>query len=109
MQDLSQEEIKTLYNIEPDLIKNSMFRISANPEIEASEITVIEAKDSNALATVQQAVGTRQQNKYSQWEKGIPDQFTVVKDYKTATQDDYIIYVVSPAAENIIQIFKSFF
>ncbi|MDF2685567.1 MAG: hypothetical protein K0S55_748 [Clostridia bacterium] len=109
MNDLTQQEIDNLYNIKPDLIKNSMFRIATNPEIEASEIAVIETTGSAALTSVQQSVGTRQQSKYSQWENGIPDQFTIVKDYKTTTKGNYILYVVSPSADKIIEIFNSFF
>ena len=109
MKEMSQSEIDTLYNIDPELIKNSIFLTATNPEIEASEIVLIKTTGSTALTSVQQSIGTRQQNKYSQWENGIAEQFAIVKDYRIYTQDNYILYVVSPAADNIKEIYKSFF
>lgn len=109
MKELTQSEIDSLYEIDPDLIKEAIFRTANSPEIDASEIVLIETTSSSSLALVQQAIGTYQQKKYTQWENGIEEQFDYVKDYRTVAEGNYFLYVVSPAADSIIEIFKSFF
>lgn len=74
--------------------------------VHATEIGVFEVKDGNVDA-IQTAIDKRQADLEKTWETYLPDQLELVKNSKVVTKGDFMLYVISSNADDIVAKFES--
>ncbi|MGI6028200.1 MAG: DUF4358 domain-containing protein [Candidatus Heteroscillospira sp.] len=74
--------------------------------VHATEIFIAKASSDN-METVKNGIALRKQNLLDQWSTYLPEQYELVENAKTVTSGDYILFVVAPSADTIVNIFTA--
>lgn len=75
--------------------------------LQADEVWLIQAKDSEALERLTALAQTRQAAKEDETVSYLPDQYTIVTESKLLTEGLYLAYLVSPDVETLSAAFES--
>jgi len=74
--------------------------------LSVEEIWLIEAKNADAAKRIMEAAQYRIDEKASETENYLPEQYAIVKQAKLLQQGNYIALFVSPNAEEMAKLFK---
>ena len=74
--------------------------------IKSDQIIVLKAKDESKVEDLKAALEKVKEGQMSTWETYLPDQYELVKANKIQTQGNYVLYVTSSQAEEIVKIFE---
>jgi soluble cytochrome b562 len=108
LMELPAENVSTLYHLDPELLEEYTILIPLM-NVKTNEISVLKVKDSKDIATVEEAVKQRAADVQKQFETYLPDQYENAKNYKLVTKGNYVIFVISDKADELIEAFDSFF
>ncbi|MFJ7734774.1 DUF4358 domain-containing protein [Lysinibacillus sp. NPDC097287] len=108
LMELSAEEMQNLYNIDPAKLEDFSVRIPMM-NVKSNEIAIFKVKDANDLAEVEAAVKTRAENVMKNFEQYLPDQYENAKNHKIVVKGNYVLFVISDQADELIKVYDSFF
>lgn len=94
------------YGIDTALLKSYQVNMPMMV-VHASEIAVFELKDAKDASKVLSGINKRYEQMYETWSTYLPDQFELVKNYKTAQKGNYVLFVISDEASTIVSNFNS--
>lgn len=108
LEELSEEEMKSLYIIAPSMLEDFSVRIPMM-NIKTNEIAIFKVKDANDIPDVEAAVKERAENVMKQFEHYLPDQYENAKNYKIVVKGNYVLFVISDRADELIKVYDGFF
>lgn len=108
LMELSEEEMKSLYIIAPSMLEDFSVRIP-KMNIKTNEIAIFKVKDANDIPDVEAAVKARAENVMKTFEQYLPDQYENAKNYKIVVNGNYVLFVISDRADELIKVYDSFF
>jgi len=106
--ELQSDQVKEIYNIDAEKLEDYSIRIPMM-NVKTNEIAILKVKDAKDVADVELAVKQRAENVKKQFETYLPDQYENAKNYKLVTKGNYILLVISEAADEIVKVYDSFF
>lgn len=101
-----------------DTLLSSIYGINASDLVEyvckmpamnttATEFFIGEVKDGK-MDTVKAALEARQDALDEEWSKYLPEQYELVQNYQLVTSGNYVIFVISDQADDVVSIFNSY-
>ena len=101
-----------------DTLLSSIYGINASDLVEyvckmpamnttATEFFIGEVKDGK-MDTVKAALEARQAALDEEWSKYLPEQYELVQNYQLVTSGNYVIFVISDQADDVVSIFNSY-
>lgn len=106
--ELSEEELQNLYNIDPAKLEEYSVRIPMMG-VKTNEIAILKVKDAADVADVKAALETRADNVMKTFEQYLPDQYEQAKNYKIVVKGNYVLFLISDRADDLIKVYDSFF
>ncbi|WP_239617781.1 DUF4358 domain-containing protein [Cohnella mopanensis] len=108
LMELEAGMVQQLYHLDPALLEQYTIRIPLM-NVKTNEISILKVKDAKDVATVEAAVKQRAADVQKQFETYLPDQYELSKNYKLVTKGNYVLFVISEKADEIVKSFDSFF
>ena len=108
LMELSEEELQNLYNIDPAKLEEYSVRIPMM-NVKTNEIAVLKVKDAADVADVEAAIKTRAENVMQSFEQYLPDQYEIAKNYQIVVKGNYVLFVISDRADDLIKVYDNFF
>ncbi|WP_336774977.1 DUF4358 domain-containing protein [Paenibacillus sp. MMO-58] len=106
--ELDADEVKNLYHLDPALLEAYSIKTPLM-NVKTNEVAVLKVKDAKDLETVKKAVEQRAADVQKQFESYLPDQYENAKNYKTAEQGSYVLFVIDEHADEMVTAFNAFF
>lgn len=106
--ELTAEELKNLYNLDAAKLEDYSVRIPMM-NVKTNEIAIFKVKDAKDVAEVEAAVKTRAENVMKTFEHYLQDQYENAKNYKIVTKGNYVLFVISDQADELIKVYDRFF
>jgi cytochrome P450 len=107
MQDLTMDQISTLYGISSAQVEQFAGKI-ATSGILADEIIMIEAKDADAAKEIKSAVDARYQAKLDEMKDYLPDEYSKSRRARSCRQKLVAMFIASEqSAQTMIDLFNA--
>ena len=106
--ELSEEQLKDFYNIDAAKLEDFTVRMPMM-NVKTNEIAIFKVKDAKDVAEIEAAAKERAENVAKQFEQYLPDQYENAKNYKLVTKGNYVLMVISESADELINVYDSFF
>lgn len=100
------EMFEDTYGIDTSLLKDYYVSMSMM-NVHATEIAVFELNDEKDAEIVMEGIEKRQKALEEQWKTYLPDQYEIVKNYKTAQKGNKILFVINESADKIVENFNN--
>ena len=108
LMELDAEGVKNFYHMDPALLEEYTMR-SPMMNVQTNEIAIMKVKDAKDIPTVEAAIKQRAEDVQKQFETYLPDQYENAKNYKLVTKGNYVFFVISDKADELIKAYDSFF
>ena len=108
MMEVTDEQVQEVYNIDPATLEDYAIRIPMM-NIKTNEIAILKVKDAADVPAVEEAVKQRAATVQQQFEMYLPDQYENAKNYKLVTKGNYVLFVISDQADELVTVYDSFF
>ena len=108
MMELTDEQVQEVYNIDPEKLADYAIRIPMM-NVKSNEIAILKVKDEADVPAVEEAVKQRAQIVQQQFETYLPDQYENAKNYKVVTKGNYVLFVISDQADELVTEYDRFF
>ena len=108
MMELTDEQVQDIYNIDPEKLADYAIRIPMM-NVKSNEIAILKVKDVADVPAVEEAVKQRAQTVQQQFETYLPDQYENAKNYKVVTKGNYVLFVISDQADELVAEYDRFF
>lgn len=108
LQAADSDTFKSLYEINPDEIEGFCL-YTANTNIKADEIALIQAKDAETLKSIQDQAAQRLKDKEASFKDYLPEEYYKIQKSVLKTHGNYLLLVVSPDSEKIEASFDNAF
>ena len=108
MMELTDEQVQEIYNIDPEKLADYAIRIPMM-NVKSNEIAILKVKDVADVPAVEEAVKQRAQTVQQQFERYLPDQYENAKNYKVVTKGNYVLFVISDQADELVTEYDRFF
>lgn len=108
MMELTDEQVQEVYNIDPTKLADYAIRIPMM-NVKSNEIAILKVKDVADVLAVEEAVKQRAQTVQQQFETYLPDQYENAKNYKVVTKGNYVLFVISDQADELVTEYDRFF
>ncbi|WP_256761675.1 DUF4358 domain-containing protein [Cohnella sp. WQ 127256] len=108
LMELDPEMIENLYHLDAALFEEYTIRTPLM-NVQTNEIAIVKVKDAKDIATVEAAIKQRATDVQKQFETYLPDQYENAKNYKLVTKGNYILFVISDKADELVKAYDSFF
>ena len=108
MMELPAEQMQDIYHIDPEKFEDYAIRIPMM-NVKTNEIAVMKVKNSDDVPEVEDAVKQRAADVQKQFETYLPDQYENAKNYQLVTKGNYVLFVISDQADELVKVFNSFF
>ena len=108
MMELTDEQVQEVYNIDPEKLADYAIRIPMM-NVKSNEIAILKVKDVADVPAVEEAVKQRAQIVQQQFETYLPDQYENAKNYKVVTKGNYVLFVISDQADELVTEYDRFF
>lgn len=106
--EVEENMLADLYHLAPSLLEDYSIRMPMM-NVKSNEIAVLKVKDAKDITTVEDAVKARAADVQKSFEQYLPDQYENAKNYKLVTKGNYILFVISDVADQLVTEFDSFF
>lgn len=104
----TDENLTSFYGIDPEDVESYAIQICSTG-IDADEIVLIRAVDTDAAARVEEQLEERYESKLSQMEDYLPEQYDIIKECSVETNGTYVSMIISPDAEAMTELYNSYF
>ena len=108
MMELTGEQVQEVYNIDPEKLADYAIRIPMM-NVKSNEIAILKVKDTADVSAVEEAVKQRAATVQQQFETYLPDQYENAKNYKLVTKGNYVLFVISDQADELVTEYDRFF
>jgi predicted nucleotidyltransferase len=108
LMEMPADMIQTLYHLDPALLDQYTIRMPLM-NMKTNEIAILKVKEAKDIATVETAVKQRAADVQKQFETYLQDQYENAKNYKLVTKGNYVLFVISENADEIVKVLESFF
>ena len=108
MMELTGEQVQEVYNIDPEKLADYAIRIPMM-NVKSNEIAILKVKDAADVSAVEEALKQRAQTVQQQFETYLPDQYENAKNYKLVTKGNYVLFVISDQADELVTEYDRFF
>jgi len=108
MMELTGEQVQEVYNIAPEKLADYAIRIPMM-NVKSNEIAILKVKDTADVPAVEEAVKQRAATVQQQFETYLPDQYENAKNYKLVTKGNYVLFVISDQADELVTEYDRFF
>lgn len=108
LMELPADQMKEMYGIGSEMLEDYAIRIPMM-NVKTNEIAILKVKDATDVSVVEEAVKQRAENVQKQFETYLPDQYENAKNYKLVTKGNYVLFVISDRADELVTIYDSFF
>mgnify|MGYP003423233135 FL=1 len=108
MMELTGEQVQEVYNIDPEKLEDYAIRIPMM-NVKSNEIAILKVKDTADVPAVEEAVKQRAATVQQQFETYLPDQYENAKNYKLVTKGNYVLFVISDQADELVTEYDRFF
>ncbi len=108
MMELTGEQVQEVYNIDPEKLADYAIRIPMM-NVKSNEIAILKVKDTADVPAVEEAVKQRAATVQQQFETYLPDQYENAKNYKLVTKGNYVLFVISDQADELVTEYDRFF
>lgn len=108
MVEVTGEQVQEIYNIDPEKLEDYAIRIPMM-NVKTNEIAILKVKDAADVPAVEEAVKQRATTVQQQFETYLPDQYENAKNYKLVTKGNYVLFVISDQADELVAEYDRFF
>ena len=108
MMELTGEQVQEVYNIDPEKLADYAIRIPMM-NVKTNEIAILKVKDAADVSAMEEALKQRAQTVQQQFETYLPDQYENAKNYKLVTKGNYVLFVISDQADELVTEYDRFF
>ncbi|SMF92954.1 protein of unknown function [Paenibacillus uliginis N3/975] len=108
LMELDADSVKQQYHLDPALLEDYTVRIPMM-NVKTNEISVLKVKDEKDIPTIETAIKQCAADVQKQFETYLPDQYENAKNYKLVTKGNYLLFVISEDADELVKSFDSFF
>ncbi len=108
MMEVTGEQVQEVYNIDPEKLEDYAIRIPMM-NVKTNEIAILKVKDAADVSAVEEALKQRAQTVQQQFETYLPDQYENAKNYKLVTKGNYVLFVISDQADELVAEYDRFF
>lgn len=108
LMELSDEEVKTMYNLDVAKLEDYEIRIPMMM-VHTNELAILKVKDTKDIAEVEAALKVRAEAVQKQFETYLPDQYENAKNYKLVTKGNYVMMVISDKADELVKLYEGYF
>jgi len=105
---LQPDEVKETYNLNPEILDEFSIRVPMM-NVSTNEIAILKVKDAKDIPEVESAVKQRAENVKKLFEYYLPDQYENAKNYKLVTKGNYVLFIISDKADELVNVYDSFF
>jgi len=106
--EMNDEQLKEFYYMDPDLLADFAVRMPA-VNIKTNELAVLKVKDKKSMDEVKKGIEKRAKDVQKMFESYLPDQYENAKNFKIVTEGDYVLFIISESADELEDLFKSYF
>lgn len=106
--EVEENQLADLYHLAPSLLEDYSIRMPMM-NVKSNEIAVLKVKDAKDIPTVEEAVKERAADVQKSFEQYLPDQYENAKNYKLVTKGNYIFFVISDVADQLVTEFDNLF
>ncbi|RKP48843.1 DUF4358 domain-containing protein [Cohnella endophytica] len=108
LMELEDEMIQKLYHLDPALLEQHTIRVPLM-NVKTNEIAILKAKDAKDIPVIETAIKQRAADVQKQFETYLPDQYENAKNYKLVVKGNYVLFVISERADDIVKAYDAFF
>ncbi|QMV41457.1 DUF4358 domain-containing protein [Cohnella cholangitidis] len=108
LMELETAMVQQLYRLDPALLEDYSIRTPLM-NVKTNELTILKVKEAKDVAVVEAAVKQRAGDVQKQFESYLPDQYELSKNYKLVIKGNYILFVISENADELVKSFEGFF
>lgn len=108
LMELDAAMVQQLYHLDPALLDQYSIRTPLM-NVKTNELAILKVKDAKDMATVEAAVKQRAADVQKTFETYLPDQYENAKNYKLVTKGNYVLFVISENADDLVKAFDTFF
>lgn len=108
MLELTTEQVKEIYNIDPEKLEEYAIRIPMM-NVKTNEIAILKLKNEADVPEVEEALKKRAESVQKQFETYLPDQYENAKNYQLVTKGNYVLFVISEQADELVKVYDTFF
>lgn len=106
--DMTEDMVKDMYHLDPALLEQFTVKMPMM-NIKTNEIAILKVKDAKDIAAVEEGIKQRAADVQKQFETYLQDQYENAKNYKLVVKDNYVLFVISEAADSIVNEFNALF
>ncbi|MCE5172759.1 DUF4358 domain-containing protein [Paenibacillus profundus] len=106
--ELQADMVKELYHLDLALLEEYTIRIPMM-NVKTNEIAILKVKDAKDIPAIETAIKQRASEVQKQFETYLPDQYENAKNYKLVTKGNYVLFVISENADELVKTYDSFF
>lgn len=108
LMEVEEDMVSQLYHLAPSLLEDYSIRMPMM-NVKSNEIAILKVKDAKDISTVETAVKERAADIQKQFEQYLPDQFENAQNYKLVKKGNYILFVISESADQLVTEFDTLF
>lgn len=108
LMEVEADMVAQLYHLAPSLLEDYSIRMPMM-NVKSNEIAILKVKDAKDISTVETAVKERATDIQKQFEQYLPDQYENAQNYKLVTKGNYILFVISESADQLVTEFDTLF
>ncbi|RJE89063.1 DUF4358 domain-containing protein [Paenibacillus sp. 1011MAR3C5] len=98
--------VKDLYHLDPSILADYSI-MTPLMNVKTNEVAVLRVKDAKDVATVEEAVKKRAADVQKQFETYLQDQYENAKNFQVVKKGDYVLFVISESADDIVSEFNT--
>ncbi|WP_040950838.1 DUF4358 domain-containing protein [Gorillibacterium massiliense] len=106
--ELDKTMVEATYHFNPDLLEAFSIRVPLM-NVKTNEIAILKVKSAKDLSAVETGVKQRAADVQKVFESYLPDQYENAKNYKLVTKGNYVLFVISENADELVKTFDSYF
>jgi len=106
--ELSAQDLSELYKIDYAKLADFSVRMPLM-NVKSNEFAIFKVNDTKDIPDIEAAVKQRAADVQKQFEQYLPDQYENAKNYKVITKGNYVLFVISDRADELIKVYESFF
>jgi len=103
--DLTEETLKDYYDIDRELIEDFTIKTPAINLI-SNEIAVVKVKDAKNIDAIKKSMEQRAKDVQKMFEQYLPEPYKNAQNYKIAVEGDYVLFLISESADDLVKAFK---
>jgi len=108
LMDMPDDMFQQFYHMDPSILDQYTIRMPLM-NVKTNEIAIFKVKEAKDVATVETAVKQRAEEVQKQFETYLQDQYENAKNYKLVIKGNYVLFVISESADDIVKAFDGFF